>query len=115
MPPNGWPALPSSASTRCSATALPCSSATARLFNAFLEGRDDLHCSPALHGLTAFPRWLGGDTERLDTLLRDRYDTAVVPGRWFEMPDHFRIGFGVPTEDFAEALSRLAAALDDLR
>lgn len=86
-----------------------------RLFNAFLEGRDDLHCSPALHGLTAFPRWLGGDTERLDTLLRDRYDTAVVPGRWFEMPDHFRIGFGVPTEDFAEALSRLAAALDDLR
>ena len=61
------------------------------------------------------PRWLGGDTGRLDALLRERYETAVVPGRWFEMPDHFRIGFGVPAEDFAEGLSRLASGLDDLR
>ena len=29
------------------------------------------------------------------TLLREQYDTAVVPGRWFEMPDHFRVGFGL--------------------
>ena len=70
---------------------------------------------PAEHGITAFPRWLGGDAQRLDDRLRERYDTAVVPGRWFEMPDHFRIGFGLPTDDFEEALGRLGSALDDLR
>lgn len=85
------------------------------LFNAFLASRDDLEGLPALHGLTAFPRWAGGDTERLDAHLHDRYDTGVVPGRWFEMSDHFRIGFGEPTDRFAEALVRLGHALDDLR
>ena len=72
-------------------------------------------CMPAEHGITAFPRWSGGDTQRLDDRLRERYDTSIVPGRWFEMPDHFRIGFGLPTDDFAEGLSRLGRALDDLR
>lgn len=86
-----------------------------RLFNKLLGTRDDLTCPPAIHGITAFPRWAGGDTERLDRHLRDRYETAVVSGRWFEMPDHFRIGFGLPTDDFHEALGRLASALDDLR
>ena len=84
-------------------------------FNDFLRGRSDLECAPAVHGVTAFPRWSGDDTERLNDHLRERYDTAVVPGHWFEMPDHFRIGFGLPSDDFAEALSRLGSALDALR
>lgn len=85
------------------------------LFNDFMASRDDCECIPAEHGITAFPRWRGGDTDRLDAHLRERYDAAVVPGRWFEMPEHFRVGFGMPKEDFAEALKRLGAALDDLR
>ena len=85
------------------------------LFNDFIAGRDDLESIPARHGITAFPRWSGGDTERLNDHLRGQYDTAVVPGRWFEMPDHFRLGFGLPTEEFTEALGRLARALDDLK
>ena len=84
-------------------------------WNTFLETRTDLDCRPAEHGITAFPRWSGRDTERLDALLRERYDTAVVPGRWFEMPEHFRVGFGLPTADFEEALNRLGCALDELR
>ena len=62
-------------------------------------------------------RSLGGtaaSTERLDAHLREKYDAAVVPGHWFEMPDHFRVGFGLPTDEFEEALSRLRFALDDL-
>src|SRR6266480_4213350 len=34
--------------------------------------------------------------------LRSKFDTSAVPGRFFEMPDHFRIGMGVDTEMFAE-------------
>jgi aspartate/methionine/tyrosine aminotransferase len=83
-------------------------------WNAFIGMREDLECAIADHNLTAFPRWRGGDTERLDHLLRERYDTAVVPGRWFEMPDHFRVGLTLPHLDFDEALNRLGMALDDL-
>ena len=84
-------------------------------WNAFADGRDDLDCPPAEHGITVFPRWTGGDTERLDALLHDKFDAAVVPGRWFEMPDRFRVGFGLSTADLEEALGRLGAALDDLK
>lgn len=83
-------------------------------FNAFIADRHDLDCAPAEHGITAFPRWEGGDTDLLDAHLREHHDTAVVAGRWFEMPDHFRIGFGYPTDHLAEALKRLGAALDEL-
>src|SRR5947209_10248474 len=85
------------------------------IFNDTLASRDDLECEPAVHGITAFPRWSGGDTDRLNARLREAYDAAVVPGRWFEMPDRFRIGFGLPTSEFEEALNRLCAALDDLK
>jgi aspartate/methionine/tyrosine aminotransferase len=84
-------------------------------WNEFVESRDDLDCMPAEHGITAFPRWSGGDTERLDALLRETYDTAVVPGRWFEMPEHFRIGFGLPESELEEGLLRLGSALDELK
>jgi len=84
-------------------------------WNGFVRSRDDVECMPANHGITAFPRWAGGDTERLDERLRGQYDTAVVPGRWFEMPDHFRVGFGLDADDFEAGLRRLGLALDDLR
>jgi hypothetical protein len=84
-------------------------------WDVFAASRSDLDCMPAQHGITSFPRWVGGDTERLDALLRERYNAAVVPGRWFEMPDHFRVGFGLPSADFDEALDRLGAALDELK
>ena len=70
------------------------------MWNVFAEDRDDLDCAQADQGITAFPRWAGGDTEHLAAHLRGRYDTAIVPGRWFEMPDHFRIGFGLAERRF---------------
>jgi hypothetical protein len=68
----------------------------------------------AEHGITVFPRWTRGDTEPLDALLRSKYDTAIVPGRWFDMPNHFRVGLGGDTEIIKEGLARLGAALDEL-
>src|SRR6058998_1396225 len=34
--------------------------------------------------------------------LQSKFDTSAVPGRLFELPDHFRIGMGVNTAMFAE-------------
>ena len=85
------------------------------LFNGFIRSRDDLECSPAERGITAFPRWRVGETKQLDDHLRTRYDTSVVPGRWFEMPSHFRLGFGLDSAEFEQALSHLGSGLDDLK
>jgi hypothetical protein len=46
----------------------------------------------------------------LERLLLE-FETSAVPGRFFEMPDHFRIGMGVNTEMFAEGLNRISHAL----
>src|SRR5438067_6732804 len=43
--------------------------------------------------------------------LHAEFETSAVPGRFFEMPDYFRIGMGVNTEMFAEGLSRISRAL----
>ena len=85
------------------------------MWNGFVSNCDDLECVAAEHGITAFPRWTRGDAERLGAHLRERYETAIVPGRWFEMPDHFRVGLGLPTRDLEEGLNRLDQALDDLK
>jgi len=84
------------------------------LFNDFLSSRNDLECMPAEHGITVFPRWVGGDAEPLHALLRAKYDTSIVPGRWFDMPDRFRIGLGGDTDILKEGLARLGSALDEL-
>lgn len=84
------------------------------LANAFLAGRDDLEAAPMVHNVTAFPRLLRGDVEALHALLRARYDTAIVPGRFFGLADHFRIGIGGPTDLVEAGLERLGAALDML-
>jgi aspartate/methionine/tyrosine aminotransferase len=84
------------------------------IFNDFVASRADIDCVAAEHGITVFPHWAGGDTEPLHALLRSKYDTAIVPGRWFDMPNHFRVGLGGDTEVIKEGLARLATALDEL-
>ncbi len=46
--------------------------------------------------------------------LREKYDTQVVPGTFFEAPGFVRLGFGVDPDDLQEALHNFSAALDDL-
>jgi hypothetical protein len=64
-------------------------------------------------GTTVFPKLLRGSVDSFDRFLRERYQTAVVPGRFFEMPEHFRIGLGGEPEMTREAISRLCEALDN--
>jgi aspartate/methionine/tyrosine aminotransferase len=62
-------------------------------------------------GTTSFMRLRDGNTDKFLQRLRSKFDTSAVPGRFFEMPDHFRIGMGVNTEMFAEGLNRIGRAL----
>jgi aspartate/methionine/tyrosine aminotransferase len=84
------------------------------LLDRFLESRSDLDCFRAPAGTVAFPKVMRGSAETLVTLLRDKYETSVVPGEFFDMPQHFRIGIGCETETLAKGLQRLGTALDEL-
>jgi len=80
--------------------------------DAFLDSRDDLDVFRAQWGTIAFPRLRAGGADAFFKLLRGEFETSVVPGRFFEMPEHFRIGIGGDVAMTAEGLRRLGRALD---
>ena len=83
------------------------------LLDAFLDARADLECVRPPAGSVVFPRLSRGEPEKFFTLLREKYETSVVPGAFFESPQHFRLGIGGDTVTLKEGLARLAAALDE--
>jgi aspartate/methionine/tyrosine aminotransferase len=69
--------------------------------------------TPRTHfGTTAVLRLCQGDVEQFLTGLHAEYDTSAVPGRFFGLPNHFRIGMGVDSEIFREGLQRIGQALN---
>jgi aspartate/methionine/tyrosine aminotransferase len=84
-----------------------------RVLNSFFNTRDDLDWIRHEHGTVSFPRLKQGSADRLCALLAEKYETSVVPGRFFEMPQHFRIGIGGETETLTAGLERLSLALDE--
>ncbi len=83
-----------------------------RLLEAFLDSRADLECFRPVAGTVVFPRLTKGDPAAFFQLLREKYETSVVPGEFFELPRHFRLGIGGETTALREGLERLGAALD---
>jgi aspartate/methionine/tyrosine aminotransferase len=83
------------------------------LVDAFLDSRRDLECFRPPAGTVVFPRLSHGDPASFFHLLREKYETTVVPGKFFEMPRHFRIGIGGDTAGLRAGLERLSAALDE--
>jgi aspartate/methionine/tyrosine aminotransferase len=82
--------------------------------NEFLDKRDDLEVVRNDSGTTSFPRWPAGNVDELCDLLHKKYETAIVPGRFFESPQHFRIGICCEPENFTIGIERLGKALDSL-
>lgn len=85
-----------------------------RLLDSFLDSRDDLEWIGQEFGTVAFPRFKCGDVDELCVLLREKYETTIVPGRFFEMPQHFRIGIGGDTATLSNGLERLGQGLDEI-
>jgi aspartate/methionine/tyrosine aminotransferase len=79
----------------------------------FLDGRDDLEAVRPKFGTIVFPRLKRGSVERLCQALRE-LDTSVVPGRFFEAPEHFRLGFACDSDMLSQGLTRLGKALNEI-
>ena len=84
----------------------------ASLNDFYAANAEYLDVLPHAHGTVSFPRLRHGDGDALADRLVHRYETAVVPGRFFGMPDHVRIGLGVAPKTFREGLDRLGQALE---
>lgn len=84
------------------------------LLNEFLDTREDLETVRPKFGTVMFPRVRNGDADLLCSLLREKYETSVVPGRFFELPAHFRVGIAVSSDVLEQGLARLGEALDQI-
>ncbi|HSB74859.1 MAG TPA: pyridoxal phosphate-dependent aminotransferase [Terriglobales bacterium] len=83
--------------------------------NTLLNAHPRLRCFRPPFGTVFFPRLRRGDGEDFCRFLREKYETSVVPGHFFEKPRHFRIGLGGDAEMTAEGLRRLGRALEQYK
>ena len=75
------------------------------------EHVNQLKWVPPDAGPVCFPKLRSGSAEKFVDRVRSRYDVGLIPGRFFEMPSHFRLGFGGRTEDLQAGLEKLGQAL----
>lgn len=81
--------------------------------NRFLSSRPEMEWVPPDGGTIVFPRIRGvEDTRALAAMLMDRFRTAVVPGAFFDAPEHIRIAFGADPATVSAGLEALGQALD---
>ena len=78
-----------------------------------MRRRPELEYVEPRGGTIVFPRLKGVDdtSQFADRLLHER-ETAIVPGRFFQAPQHFRVGFSGRTEPLRAGLAALEAALN---
>jgi aspartate/methionine/tyrosine aminotransferase len=82
------------------------------LVKELIDREDRLSWVEPAGGVVCFPRVESGmNGDELAECLRDRYGTAVVPGRFFGQPEHFRLGFGGDTNTLEAGLTKIRKAL----
>jgi aspartate/methionine/tyrosine aminotransferase len=75
------------------------------------EHEEWLECVIPPRSLMVFPRLRKAeDSEPLHDWLRGR-ETSIVPGKYFEYPRHFRLGFAVEPENVVQGLRNLSEGL----
>jgi len=85
------------------------------LLDQFLDRHPELECFRPPAGSVVFPKLTTGDPETFFDLLRTKYETTVVPGKFFGSPQHFRVGIAGDTAMTSAGLERLDAALHEFR
>jgi aspartate/methionine/tyrosine aminotransferase len=81
------------------------------LLQDFLANQNGVSAPHTDFGTTAILRLTNGNVEDFLARLRAEYETSAVPGHFFGLPHHFRIGMGVDTEMFREGLQRIGRVL----
>ncbi len=81
------------------------------LVDMFVRDNDDLSWAKPRAGTVGFVQARGVDVDRWVDRLHEQYEVALVPGRFFDTSDHFRISFTLDTALTREALARMEEAM----
>jgi len=94
-------------------------SANIALVRSWMASRDDVAWVPPQAGVVALPWIVSEDVADPDSVYRrlvEHYKTFVIPGRCFELDNHFfRLGYGGTAEELRQGLERIGRALDEAR
>lgn len=86
------------------------------MWERWLTRTEGIRCSVPEFGIIAFPRIEGvEDTIALSEYLAREHQVDVVPGEFFGLPGHLRIGCGVPAGTLEEGLARLERGIKAFR
>jgi hypothetical protein len=84
-------------------------------FESFMAATPRLEWVRPRGGTVAFPRLKGvASADALAARLLKEFETAVVPGRFFEAPPHVRIALGIPGDVLDRGLQAISRALAPL-
>ncbi len=67
------------------------------------------------YGTVAFPCIIEGSANEFCEVLREKYETTVVPGAFFDMPSHVRISLVTEPSVLREGLARVGEAMQQVR
>ena len=81
------------------------------LFREFLVSQECVSSPRTEFGTTAILRLAKDNVDNFLARLRTEHETTAVPGHFFGLPNHFRVGMGVDTEMFREGLQRIRRTL----
>lgn len=82
----------------------------------WLSETEGVECTVPEFGIIAFPKLSGiDDTLSFARFLAEEESVDVVPGEYFGLAGHIRVGCGVPPETLREALTRLKRGLETWR
>jgi aspartate/methionine/tyrosine aminotransferase len=81
------------------------------LLREFLIRQEGVSSPRTEFGTTAILRLAKDNVDDFLARLRTERQTSAVPGHFFGLPNHFRVGMGVNTEMFHEGLQRISRAL----
>jgi aspartate/methionine/tyrosine aminotransferase len=81
------------------------------LLKDFLMRQEGVSAPCTEFGTTAILRLATGNVDEFLARLHTDHETSAVPGHFFGLGNHFRVGMGVDTEMFREGLNRISQAL----
>jgi aspartate/methionine/tyrosine aminotransferase len=90
-----------------------------QIVKSWMKQQDDLEWIPPQAGVVTLPRIKAegiSDPETVYRRLTEAYSSFVIPGRCFEMDNHyFRLGYGGTAEELETGLANITQTLEDVK
>ncbi|MCP4151987.1 MAG: aminotransferase class I/II-fold pyridoxal phosphate-dependent enzyme [bacterium] len=84
------------------------------MLNTFMEkNSEQFSYTQPTGGVVCFPKLEKCDSKTFCSRLLEKYNVSLLPGFAFEVPEHFRLNFGIDTRTFQEALERMQCFIDE--